>query len=304
MFGAEKIKTMIKTQTIKARYPSSAFLLSLACTGLGQTYNGEMAKGIAFGLLRSLPLLLVPLAVLEPKPFSCICTFTTMIIASTIIALLSAGEALFRARWKREIPLKPFNSPAWYALFAFVNTALTAISVALLITLFSIEKVRDKNPGPVVGPGDCVLVVRDPFARYVRGDLVLLDNASMGRIIAIEGDRIGYSDNIFYVNDKALILGYVPDHVIRRLSSSWDDIISESGGGKRYPIRFKKSAAIVLDNIGGEVKKGHVLIASDTRVEKNFAQTVSANRVQGRIEGVLYSSNLSKIMMDSQGDLR
>jgi signal peptidase I len=295
---------MIKTQKIKTRYPFIAFLLSLVCTGLGQVYNGDLAKGLAFGLLRSIPLLLVPLAVLKQKPASCITLFTVLFFISAAISLLSPGEAFVRARRKREIPQKAFNSYTGYGLFALVNAALTAVSAALLISFFSIEKVPDKSPGPAIASGDYILLLRYPFVQYVRGDLVLFDGASIGRIIAIESDRVRYSDNIFYVNGRALILGFIPDDVIRRLSSDSEDIISESSDGKRYPIRFKKSVAIVLDDIGPTVKKGHILIASDSRVEKNFGRMVPANQVRGRVEGVLYSSNMRKILMDPWAKLR
>src|SRR5208283_6162192 len=104
---------------------------------------------------------------------------------------------------KREAPQKAFNSYTGYGLFALVNAALTAVSAALLISFFSIGKAPDKSSGPAIAPGDYVLVLRYPFVQYVRGDLVLLERAFIGRIIAIEGDRVRYSDNIFYINDRA-----------------------------------------------------------------------------------------------------
>src|SRR5271157_5693982 len=138
---------MIKTQKIKTRYPFIAFLLSLVCTGLGQVYNGDMAKGIAFGLLRSIPLLLVPVVTLRQKPASCITVFAVLLLISVAITLLSSGEAMLQARGKREIPQKAFNSYTGYGLFALINTALIAVSVALLISFFSIGKALDKGSG-------------------------------------------------------------------------------------------------------------------------------------------------------------
>jgi len=289
---------MIKTQKIKTRYPFIAFLLSLVCTGLGQVYNGDMAKGIAFGLLRSIPLLLVPVVTLRQKPASCITVFAVLLLISVAITLLSSGEAMLQARGKREIPQKAFNSYTGYGLFALINTALIAVSVALLISFFSIGKALDKGSGPAIAYGDYLLVLRGPFVQYVRGDLVLFDRASIGRIIAIEGDRVQYSDNIFHINGRALMLGFIHDAAIRSFSPDQEDIISESNGGKRYPIRFKKSAAVVLDNIGPVIKKDQLLIASDSRLEKNFSRMVPASSVRGRVEGVLYSPNIRKILMD------
>ncbi len=295
---------MIKTQKIKTRYPFIAFLLSLVCTGLGQVYNGDMAKGIAFGLLRSIPLLLVPVVVLKQKPPSCIAVFAVLLLIGAAITLLSSGEALLRARRRSEVPQKAFNSYAGYGLFAFFSTALTAFSAALLIVFFSFGRDLDRGSGPAIIYGDYVLILRAPFAQYVRGDLVQFDRGSIGRIIAMEGDRVRYADNIFYINGSALLLGFVPDDIIRRFSSDREDIISESNDGKRYPIRFKKSAAVVLNSIEPIVIKDHLLIASDSRIEKNFARMVPASRVRGRVEGVLYSSNIRKILMGPSAGLQ
>ena len=295
---------MIKTQKINTRYPGIAFLLSLLCTGLGQVYNGDMVKGIGFGLLRCMPLFLIPLAVLREMSVSYINIFTVMIFICLAFTILAPCEALWRARKSREMPQKAYNSIPWYGAFSLVNAAITALSIVLLISFFSIERVTDKTAGPVIGPGDYVLVKRYPTGGYARGDLVLYEKGAVGRIIALEGDGVRYTGNIFYVNGRALILGYLADRLIQRFATDWEDIISESIDHKRYPIVFKTSAAIYLQQLDPVVKKKHILVASDRRIEKNFTASVPLERVRGRIEGILFSSNIRKIMMDSWGGLR
>lgn len=295
---------MIKTQKINTRYPGIAFLLSLVCTGLGQVYNGDMVKGIGFGLLRCMPLVLIPLSVLKGMSVSYINTFMVMIFICMAITIAAPCEALWRARRSREMPQKAYNSVPWYGMFVVINASLTAVSIVLLISFFSIERVLDKNPGPVIDTGDYVLVKRYSSTGNARGDLVLYEHGTVGRIIALEGDSVGYAGNIFYINGRALILGYLADRVIQRFASDWEDIISESSDGKRYPIVFKTSAAIFLQHLDAKVKKKHILVASDRRVEKNFARSVPVDHVQGRVEGILFSSNIRKIMMDSWADLR
>jgi signal peptidase I len=295
---------MIKTQKINTRYPGIAFLLSLVCTGLGQVYNGDMVKGIVFGLLRCMPLFLIPLAVLKEMSVSYINTFMVMIFICLTIIIAAPCEALWRARRSREMPQKAYNSITGYGIFVLINAFITALSIVLLISFFSIERVLDKNPGPMIDSGDYVLVKRFASSGYARGDLVLYEHGSVARIIALEGDSVRYAGNIFYINGRALILGYLADRVIQRFASDWEDIISESSDGKRYPIVFKTSAAIYLQHLDAKVKKKHILVASDRRIEKNFARSVPVDRVQGRVEGIFFSSNIRKIMMDSWAGLR
>ena len=48
-----------------ARKPGRSLLLSLLFTGLGQMYNGELAKGAAFCLMRAVALAALPVSVME-----------------------------------------------------------------------------------------------------------------------------------------------------------------------------------------------------------------------------------------------
>lgn len=81
-------------------------------------------------------------------------------------------------------------------------------------------------------------------------------------------------------------------------------MISEAGGARKYPVRFRQSPAITLEGLAPAVPPGRLLVASDTRLVKNFAHIVAAGSAGGRVEGILFSTRLSKIGMNAYGGLR
>jgi signal peptidase I len=299
-----KLDTVISTQTIKARSPSAAFLLSLICTGLGQAYNGDMAKGAAFAFMRSLSLALIPVAILSKETESSIHIFIALVLVCVLVSLASPFESLIRAMRKKKLPLKPYNSPLWYALFVSANIILTAAAVALLAAFYSIAGISHAHEGPLLKQGDRVLIKLYAPGGYARGDLVMLDDGSAARVVALAGDTVRYTGNIFYINGKALPMGILSDQAIRRFTPDTGDVVSETNGGEKYPVRFRRSASITLDDLTSPVPGDRLLVARDRRLGKNFARIVPASAAWGRIEGIICSKKFRTIGMDSCADLR
>ena len=81
-------------------------------------------------------------------------------------------------------------------------------------------------------------------------------------------------------------------------------MLSEAGDAGKYPLRFKRSPAVTLAGLEPKVRAGHLLVATDTRLVKNFARIVPVGSVRGRVAGVLFSERLSKIGMNAFGGLR
>ena len=298
-----KPDAVIKTQKIEAKNPFTAFLLSLVCTGLGQAYNADMAKGAAFAIMRCLAFFLIPFFSLKQEADSIIHIFIALTLICVVISLASSIESLFYAARNRKLPLKAYNSMPGYGLFASVNLILTGLAVAILCLFFSIDGISDKRAGPLIEPGDYVLIKRYSTRGSARGDLVLLDDGSAVRIMAVEGDSVGYAGNMFSINGRDLPLGFLPDDLIQTFTPDRGDIVSETNGGKKYPVRFKRSTAISLQNLASPVARGYMLVAADQRLEKNFARIIPAGGIRGRIEGILFSSNMRKIGMDFCADL-
>lgn len=298
---ADKI---IKTLKTKARKPGVSFVLSLIFTGLGQVYNGDLARGFAFCLLRTIPFLALPAWIITRRPVTTLTAFLCFMAVVLAITIASPLDALIRARRNREIPLKAYNSYLSYALFGLVQSLLTVFGVLIIVSFFSIERVSDEKAGPLLKPDEFVFINRYMPGGPRRGELVMIDGGAVGRVVALGGDTVIYSDNVFFVNGTLLSLGYLADEDIARFTSEREDILSERNDGRKYPVRFKQSPSIAPQEIPRPIRKGTVLVAADTRLEQGFARVVPLDVIQGRVEGVLFSSNISKIGMDAYGGLR
>ncbi|MBN2080368.1 MAG: hypothetical protein JW838_15460, partial [Spirochaetes bacterium] len=294
--------TIIQTPKTRARNPLAAFTLSLCATGLGQMYNGSLGAGIAFCLLRSLAILSFPLYVVSHRPASSLLAFIMLMGALLLVTVASPVEALMRARRGSELPVRPYSSIPWYGIFAVMCVILTAASVLIASSFFYIERVGGGRTGPVLEEGERILVMTYLPEGLRRGEMASLAGGQ-ARVMAIQGDRVRYEKNIFYVNGNALVMGYLPDRVIARFSGEREDIISEVNDAGSYPICFKQSADITAGRVPPVVPAGHLLTVLDDRREKDFARVVSTGEVRGRVEGVLFSGRFRKIGMNARGNL-
>jgi len=294
---------IIQTLKTRARNPRISFVLSLLFTGLGQMYNGDLARGVAFCLLRTMPFLALPAWVITRRPATSITAFICFIAIVLAITIASPLEALVRARRKRELPLRVYNSNLYYAFFALAQIMLTAVVVLMLASFFSIERVKDETAGPLLKPEDIILINHYMPRGPRRGDLVMTAGGAVGRVVALGGDSVRYNNNVFFVNGTVLSLGYLADGVIARFSSEREDVVSETNEGRKYPVRFKQSPDITLQ-VDGPIRKGAVLVAPDTRLDKDFAKVAPADSIRGRVEGILFSTRIFKIGMDAYGGLR
>lgn len=297
---ADRIIRTIKTE---ARKPGRSFLLSLFFAGLGQMYNGELAKGAALCLMRAMALVALPLSVMERPAAPSAVTALCLLAAVLALTAASPAEAFIRARRRTDLPVRGYGTMLWYSVFAAACALLTASAAAIMAAFFAVSVIDDGAAGPLLGPGDVVLVSRYRPEGVGRGELAVVDGAP-ARVIALPGDTVKYEGNIFFVNGRALPLGFLNDRAIARFTADRGDVLSETGDAGKYPVRFKRSPAIVLEGLAPKVPAEHLLVASDTRLVKNFARIVPAGSVGGRVAGIFFSARPSKIGMNAFGGLR
>jgi len=298
---ADKI---IQTQKREERRPGIAFLLSLFFTGLGQMYNGDLSKGAALLLIRTAPLLALPAAMVTREAGSAIIPFMVLMAAVLAIVIASPIEALVRAKRDRELPVRAYNTLFGYGGYAAAAASITIITALVLAAFFSIGQVTGRTAEPLLERDDIVLIYRYAPQGYRRGDLVFTGSGEATRVVALSGDFIKYDNNIFYVNGVSLPLGYLTDDAIGRFSESRGDVLSEMNEGRKYPVRFKQSADVTLRDISPVVAKGHVIVAADSRLVKYFAHHFRVDDIEGRVEGILFSSYLKKIGTNAFGNLK
>jgi hypothetical protein len=292
----------IKTTRTGMRSPGIAFMLTLFFTGLGQVYNGDLARGAAICLIKALPLLALPAWAALRRPSSSIKPFIMVLVIVLAITIASSLEALFRARRRKDLPVRVYNSTPFYVAFAVVQKIILTLAVLAVSTFFMTGRVKDTHSGPLLERGDILLAQRFLPEGFRRGDMVLLQSGSIARVMALEDDAIKYDNNIFYVNGRSLPLGYLADGIISRFSDQTGDVISESNDGRKYPVRFKQSGEITPGDITTPVPRGSLVVAGDDRLRKDFARVVPVGSVRGRVEGVLFSARVRKIGIDSFTD--
>jgi hypothetical protein len=294
---------IIHTLKTEARRPGRSLLLSLLFTGLGQMYNGELAKGVVFCLMRVVAIAALPVSVIRGQAAPS--AVTALALAAAVLALTAAApvEAFLRARRRADLPARAYCAPGWYCAFAAACAAVTAAAVLVFCAFFTAAVVAGAAAGPLLEEGDVVLVSRYRAAPVARGELLLAGGAP-ARVIALGGDAVRYEGNVFFVNGSALPLGFLPDRVIARFTSDRGDVISEAGATGKYPVRFRQSGDVTLSGIPATVPEGHLLVASDTRLAGDFARVVPLQSVGGRVEGVLFSAKLTRIGMNAFGGLR
>jgi len=298
---ADKI---IQTQKREARGPGAAFALSLFFTGLGQMYNGDLAKGAVFLLLRTAALLAAPAAMVTRDLPSGIVPVICLGAAALAITIASPVEALVRAKTDQDLPVRRYNSVIAHGGYAVFTTIVTAVSVLVLAAFFNTGRVTDSRGEPLLERGDIVLIYRYAPDGYRRGDLVFLRDGSVGRVMALPGDMVRYDKNIFYVNGRILPLGYLADDFIGSFSKDRSDVLSEMNDTRKYPVRFRQSPEVTLRIMPLLVARGNLLVAADSRLKRDFARTVMADEVYGRVEGVLFSSYFRRIGKDACGNLK
>jgi len=199
----------------KPRSPWVSALLSFPCAGLGQVYNGQLAKGIAFWLL-SLVLSVGLLTTGLPRHFL---GLLGLHVISLVWGLATAVEASLAAIRLKEISLRNYNRWYFYLLLA---TAATIISFGSSVAYRNVSGLRafsvpSISMSPTILPGDRLEADMNYYLHHSpqRGDVVILKVPQLGakatfvkRIVAVAGDRVTFSNKVVYVNGRpALIPG-------------------------------------------------------------------------------------------------
>ena len=297
-------KIIIHSDNSYPRKPAAAFLFSLLVPGLGQVYNGDLMRGIAVALIRTLPLFLLAAVSIDSTGSSCIRAFFLMLAAFFILAIASALEACIVACIRTELPKRFFNRAQWYVLFAAVSIGFTSLALIMVCVNLAFGRVRTERAGPLLRQGDIVLVRRFLPAGIRRGELAWFDEGKAARVIAREEDLVSYVGNVWLVNRSPLSLGYLKNEAVARYGAVVEEVLSESTEGRRYPICFKYSPLLAPKGIVSPIPKGSLLVADDTRTIPGFSRLVPADSLKGRVEGIVYSSRLRMIGIDGYGGLQ
>ena len=87
-------------------------------------YNGELAKGAVFCLMRAVALAALPLSVMERPAAPSAVTALCLLAAVVVLTAASPVEAFIRARRHPDLPVRAYGAMPWYCAFAAGCTCL------------------------------------------------------------------------------------------------------------------------------------------------------------------------------------
>jgi signal peptidase I len=290
----DKSRLIISSSTKIAR-PAASFVLSLVATGLGQMYNGEIAKALALSFMRILPLIILPIAMNLKYSKSYMLVTISMVLLSAGIGIYSPFAAFMRAKRRTRI-MRPYNNFFYYAIYGIIIGSCIYAAIAMLFISFRIIVIKDNSCSPIISQDDIALVRLYSPHEYRRGECILYGNNSTARIIGLNGDRISYSRSSITVNGVPLEKKRITDKKIEEFANSRrGSILAETIGNIDYPIIFEE-----IEKPGPDqtitVKDNYLAIAADNRISEDFIHNIKAINVIGRIEGIIYSPD-RKLML-------
>ncbi|MFH0977600.1 MAG: signal peptidase I [Spirochaetota bacterium] len=290
---------IIKSESSLKRYRTLAFALSFVFTGLGQIYNGDLSRGIVFFIVRILSLLFIPVYLIIQKDFSVLFVLTAAGL-HILVWLISPIEAMQSAKGQNAYNLKKYNSVSFYLLYTFVNSVLVILSVFLMTSFFSIEKIETDNMNPALLKNDYILVNKYAAGHIDIGNIILFSSKNgiiEGRIIGRDGDTVSKKQNYFYINDGALSYNIFSKSELTAMGlTNSEDLFFEVNGKRRYPVKLKpgkdKNAPFIKPVTLGS---NELFIAFDNRSKDDSFEVIKTDSVIGRAEGIIYSKNISRI---------
>ena len=288
------------------RNPWIAFIFSFFLTGLGQTYNCELSKGITFFGLRIMTIIMIIFHTVYKSSESFINFFVYATIVHILIWLFSPIEAALSAKKKVNVNLKKYNSPVFYFLFGIFNISLFVVLVIILSFFITIEKLETRRMNPTLFKDEYIFINKFTDKNLLIGDIVTFKingEKKLARIIAKERETISIRDNSLYINEKPLNRDILSDYDLDQLKvKNSEDLFCEINSNIKYPIRLnipnkssitrkKKSKHNTQNYEEIFIKDNMLFLAYDNRVEEQFYEIIDTSNITGKVIGILYSTS-------------
>ena len=279
-----------------------AFFLSFLFTGLGQVYNGDFSRGMVFCIFRVLSFLFIPFCVVLNN-CDTVKLFATAFIVHFFVWLASSVEAGMSARRKSVFSLRKYNSTFFYIFYSIFVTVSLTFTVLFVFFFFSVERVNSGIMNPAIFKGEYVLVNKYAAEEVKAGDIVLHikeGKKSYSRIVAESGE-VSMRGSKLFIDDTPLELSIINDESRERMAlRNREDLFYETNGDRTYPVLVSLKG---LDK--GEqpltekflVKENMFFAVFDNRTNSIVHEISEKESVKGRIEGIIYSSEFSRIML-------
>lgn len=271
--------------------PWAAFMLSLAVTGLGQLYCGRAARGAALMLLRVIAVISVPCySALNPDAnvASEIACAISVFIAITVLSPVEALAAAVQSGGK--IPAKRYSSAGFYSVFAAASLCITALSLVLFFSCFSLFR-SHTSFSPLVEAGD-ILIANKIRHSHAHGEAVFSSDRSLLRIIALPGETAAYENRKLSVNGIELHRSVYTEEELNDLHLTDNNVTCEHNGRYRYAVVPSDEKFSIVMRMS-DTEYGAAL---DERKNADSFIKITAGSTASSFEGVLISPS-RKIML-------
>jgi signal peptidase I len=197
---------------LQARRWPIAVLLGFLALGLGQVYNGQWRKGVAYWagqtLLSAVALIVFPLG---------FAAFAIALLVSLALGVASLVDAGLTARSRSTFTLRPYNRWFTYAGIVlavwFASGRFTDWMRAHRVQAF---RMPSQSMSPTLRVGDFFFADKRPSARVPgRGDIIVMSFPPnpkvtfVKRVVAIGGDSLELRAKQLYVNGRVVAEPFV-----------------------------------------------------------------------------------------------
>jgi len=191
---------------IRRRHPFVAFLLTLLASGLGQMYNGQLAKGVFFLFLPWIGMLLA-LLILDGISVDYIGMLPVLFFLGAYIYIFV--DAIRMAQKSGYVyRLKAYNK--WYLYILFLVISLVLTNYVLKPNLAETFRMPSGSMEPTLVTGDFLIADKTYylFREPARGDIIVFKYPKdetkiwLKRILGLPGEEIGMKNGQVYINGE------------------------------------------------------------------------------------------------------
>ena len=271
-------------------------ILSIAATGLGHVYCGNLTKGL---VLFFISFVFAPVIVTGVQSMSSALSLMLAILSILFLVgvfVYAAVDAFISAkRAPSPYLLKEFNRWYIYLMFIVVSVSYpTSVSSSIRDHIVQAFKIPSTSMAPTILKGDHVLLNKSIYSRQSpkRGDMVVFVNPNdrrkfwIKRIVALPNDTVEIKDNILFINDEPLTrkpaLNAEPGEIKGKVGPPE---MEEINGGARYRIRPDSKGGAGFPRT--KVPNGHCFVLGDNRgesVDSRHFGPVPLRDVMGRVD--------------------